>query len=365
MAPRVKVACHFCNRKVRRTDTIPMGPAGSNVCKDCANSNNTNNHNNHNNHHVKKEFMTIKCAGCTKWISSSSSSSISSSKGDDNSNDNDIIDNAVVVQLQPCGCRLCKDCLIVFLSETRHIGPSDWRCWVCQQPVTTHSHSREVDLRYLLSHPQHDNNAAAVADGTGTNGTHGKKRSFPLHVGHSNSDRTDNDGNSKRTKRTPFEARIRALLEFKEKYGHCKVEEKRSKNKIVKANSPEEDLLGSWCSHVRCGRITITDEQRKRLDDIGFHWEKKTERVIREWNEMFDRLQIYKDRFGDTCVPFEWDEDKKLAEVSTHLFLRFWLTQSSLQPITTHCFVHNHFFLNSHNHDCFSLLYHNNIIPMY
>lgn len=94
------------------------------------------------------------------------------------------------------------------------------------------------------------------------------------------------------------------------------MEEKRSKNKIVKANSPEEDLLGSWCSHVRCGRITVSEEQRKQLDEIGFHWEKKTERVVREWQEMFDRLAAYKERFGDTYVPFEWEEDKKLAEVS-------------------------------------------------
>mmetsp|Transcript_7448 Transcript_7448/g.14570 ORF Transcript_7448/g.14570 Transcript_7448/m.14570 type:complete len:527 (+) Transcript_7448:120-1700(+) len=264
MAPRVKVACHFCDAKVRRTETIPMGPSGATVCKDCANYH----HGGGGGGHGKKDPATLKCAGCTKWTSA---------KGD-------------IVQLQPCGCKLCKDCLIVFLSETRHLAAEEWKCWNCQQFVTTHSDSREADLRYLPP-PDHGN---------------GRKRGFPT---------TDAGRDQhKRTKRTPFEARLQALLEFKEKYGHCKVEEKRSKNKIVKANSPEEDLLGSWCSHVRCGRITINDEQRRQLDEIGFHWEKKNERVVREWHEMFDRLAAYKDRFGDTYVPFEWEEDKKLAE---------------------------------------------------
>ena len=283
MAPRVKVLCHFCESKVRRTDSILMGPAGANVCKDCANQGS------------KKDPATFKCAGCTKWTR----------KGD-------------IIELQPCACKLCKDCLIVFLGETRN-NTSDWKCWNCQQFVTSHSESRVEDLRFFEE------------------GGNGKKRGFPTDVGHS----------GKRTKRTPFEARLQALLEFKEKNGHCKVEEKRAKNKIVKANSPEEDLLGSWCSHVRCGRITINDEQRKQLDEIGFHWEKKTERVVREWHDMLDRLRDYKDRFGDTYVPFEWYEDKKLAEVGSVPYAPslscVYRGNAVLLPLfLCHIFSHNH-----------------------
>ena len=64
-------------------------------------------------------------------------------------------------------------------------------------------------------------------------------------------------------------------LEFKEKYGHCQVPQKRFKE-------AEYYSLGHWLSNVRSSykaiqsgekpKYNISEAEIKRLDDIGFQW---------------------------------------------------------------------------------------------
>ena len=77
-----------------------------------------------------------------------------------------------------------------------------------------------------------------------------------------------------------------------------------------------EQHLGEWVKNVRRGIKQISVAERKQLNALGFVWETKYNRWDREWKEMLDKLRAYKQRFGDCYVPWQWSEDKKLAEVS-------------------------------------------------
>jgi hypothetical protein len=69
----------------------------------------------------------------------------------------------------------------------------------------------------------------------------------------------------------------------------------------------------------------LTDERRKRLEEVDFVWsaregEKGTEqgRITRnsyddQWDQMFTRLQGYKKSYGDCLVPKRFKEDPKLG----------------------------------------------------
>ena len=45
--------------------------------------------------------------------------------------------------------------------------------------------------------------------------------------------------------------------------------------------TPEGNRLGSWVNNVRAGTIKLTDEQRKRMNDVGFVWQAKRGRSKR------------------------------------------------------------------------------------
>lgn len=66
--------------------------------------------------------------------------------------------------------------------------------------------------------------------------------------------------------REPWEARFNQLLEFKGTHGHCD----------VPVNYPENAPLGGWVVNQRSNqkRGKLTDEQQKRLNEVGFSWQK-------------------------------------------------------------------------------------------
>lgn len=68
-----------------------------------------------------------------------------------------------------------------------------------------------------------------------------------------------------RNRRLTFDERIELILDYKNEYGDCLVPQKYVTKDGV--------LLGCIVRNIRSGKIIINEDQRKRLDEIGFVWQ--------------------------------------------------------------------------------------------
>eukprot|EP00978_Attheya_sp_CCMP212_P032494 scaffold127297_cov69-Attheya_sp.AAC.1 len=98
-----------------------------------------------------------------------------------------------------------------------------------------------------------------------------------------------------------WEQMYEKLLAFKEKYGHCN----------VPATYEKDQSLAKWViNHQRFERIGQLDEVRfERLDVIGFVWEPGDSR----WNELYERLEAFKEKHGHCQISGDSEEDPALA----------------------------------------------------
>jgi hypothetical protein len=92
---------------------------------------------------------------------------------------------------------------------------------------------------------------------------------------------------------------------FKERYGHCSVENDRRKNR---------QLVG-WAASQRVlySKGKLTEEQILQLETIGFTWDKAEANWVKRYNE----LLLYITEHGDCKVPTGWDVNPKLASWAT------------------------------------------------
>lgn len=105
-----------------------------------------------------------------------------------------------------------------------------------------------------------------------------------------------------KNKRT-WDESLEALLAFKAKTGHC----------LVPIHNYVEDLaLGGWVHHQRSKKEKLTDEQRQRLDDVGFAW--SVRKRNKAWNVCIDKLKGYNEMHGDCDVPENYQADQQLAD---------------------------------------------------
>lgn len=93
-----------------------------------------------------------------------------------------------------------------------------------------------------------------------------------------------------------WQIRFRELCEFKKKYGHMSVSEKK----------PEQKELGTWCTRMRKAKRhgkgqRLSEIQISLLDSINFNWE--PEQTI--WDNNFSNLLKFKDEFGHCLVPIK------------------------------------------------------------
>ena len=114
-------------------------------------------------------------------------------------------------------------------------------------------------------------------------------------------DRLQNIGFEWDAIRSYWEKMFSSLLEYKNKYGHCNVPQDWLENK----------KLGKW---VRTQRVSYTKGKLekdciKRLNDIDFVWNT----LVSNWEEMFNMLVEYKNKYGNCNVPTRWPENPKLA----------------------------------------------------
>ncbi len=98
-----------------------------------------------------------------------------------------------------------------------------------------------------------------------------------------------------------WDLRFGELIKYKEQYGNCNVRKHATKyNQLA-------DWVGKQRTYYKKGNLI--DMRTKRLNDIGFVWDPYES----SWQEMFDILIEYKNRFGDCNVPQLWEENIQLA----------------------------------------------------
>jgi superfamily II DNA or RNA helicase len=87
---------------------------------------------------------------------------------------------------------------------------------------------------------------------------------------------------------------------YKESEGHCNVP--------VRHKDKDGFALGQWVSVQRLSK-TLSQERRKRLDELGFVWD------LREaaWEDGFYHLKLYKEREGHCNVPVHHKEEDGFA----------------------------------------------------
>jgi Helicase associated domain len=84
------------------------------------------------------------------------------------------------------------------------------------------------------------------------------------------------------------------LVQYKEQHGHCNVPQRYE----------PDPTLGHWVINQRIRKDYLSNEQRVKLDDLGFSWSLK-----RTWEETFQLLVQYKEQHGDCNVPQNYEQD--------------------------------------------------------
>ena len=93
-----------------------------------------------------------------------------------------------------------------------------------------------------------------------------------------------------------WEQNFTALQKFYKCKGHCRVEKSRKVDGIQ---------LGNWVSAQRSSKDSLTPNQLKRLNSLGFIWDPLNE----QWEQNFAALQKFRKREGHCDVPRSHKED--------------------------------------------------------
>lgn len=93
----------------------------------------------------------------------------------------------------------------------------------------------------------------------------------------------------------------RALLDYKEKYGHCNVPQRWKEN----------TLLANWVRVQRnaSAKGKLKEDKINKLNAIGFEWNRSNE----TWLHRYTALVRYKKKYGHCKVPQRWSKNKTLA----------------------------------------------------
>ncbi len=95
---------------------------------------------------------------------------------------------------------------------------------------------------------------------------------------------------------------LAALLDYKKKYGHCR----------VPTTWPGDPALGAWVSYMRWARKhnRLSKDRIAELDRIGFVW---SINVRPEWESYFKKLEAFKKKHGHCNVPKVYPQDPGFA----------------------------------------------------
>jgi len=101
---------------------------------------------------------------------------------------------------------------------------------------------------------------------------------------------------------TTWDQRYNELVAYRARFGHCR----------VPARWAENLALGTWVSNQRSRYAMgkIEPSRIQLLEALGFEWS-LTRRTA--WSDRFEQLKIYRERFGNCRVPYNWTETPQLA----------------------------------------------------
>ena len=103
------------------------------------------------------------------------------------------------------------------------------------------------------------------------------------------------------------------VQKWEEGFTRLKVYREREGNCLVPDSFKTDDefRLGVWVGTQRGTKDTLSNDRRKRLEEIGFVWDP----FIQRWEEGFTALKVYKEREGNCLVPriFETDDGYRLG----------------------------------------------------
>ncbi len=90
------------------------------------------------------------------------------------------------------------------------------------------------------------------------------------------------------------------LLAYKNKFGNINVK--------ISYVCPDGYKLGMGISEIRSGNIKLKDNQKAKLNQIGFVWitQKEIKRKNFDFKLFYDNLQKYKNQFGNCLVEFDY-----------------------------------------------------------
>jgi len=101
-----------------------------------------------------------------------------------------------------------------------------------------------------------------------------------------------------------WEARFTELRAYKKQFGDCRVPK----------GWPPNPGLGDWVGTQRSQQKQLSADRRRRLTKLGFTWRVNLMSPMESWEERFQELVAFHQRFGHCEVPRPWPENKALAE---------------------------------------------------
>jgi hypothetical protein len=98
-----------------------------------------------------------------------------------------------------------------------------------------------------------------------------------------------------------WQMRFGELLQYKEKHG----------NTLVPSEYGENPSLGKWVNNQRTAYKdgNLSEERIQKLNDIGFVWDP----LEAQWQGLYYQLVQYKEEFGDTLVPHQYEKNPSLG----------------------------------------------------
>jgi hypothetical protein len=112
-----------------------------------------------------------------------------------------------------------------------------------------------------------------------------------------------------RESKKPWTDWLEELRDYKKIHGHCDVPLKYEKN--LPLGAFVNNQRSEYRKLLKGEPSSMNDAKIKDLEAMGFHWSVREGRT--PWNARLAELLAYKDKYGDTNVPRNWEENPSLS----------------------------------------------------